>query len=170
MKTNGYYYSMYKSISVECYDAPSGANVSGTKSYLYTDRKGLNSSVSVTNDNTILKSLLGTGTDTDKDYPSASASHGAAASQTGSVATVPGLTGAGPGTDGTRGGGDTGNSDSGSGGSGGSSTAGANGASSTGIGGFSQGTQKGSTAAKGEEVMKGSAFAALIAFVGVLMM
>lgn len=165
-KTNGYYYSMYKSISIECYDTPSGANVTGSKSYLYTDRKGLNSSISLTNDDTILKSLLGTGTDMDKDYPSASASSGSA-SQTSSVATVPGLTGAGPGTDGTRGGSDTGGSDSDSGSS---ATTGASGAASTGIGGFTQGTQKGSTAAKGEEVMKGSAFAALIAFVGILMM
>jgi len=170
VKQNNYYYSMFKSIEVQCYDTPSGANVSGSKSYVYSDRKGLSSSIALTNDDTVLKSLLGTGTDMEKDFPSASASS-KGASQTSTVATVPGLTGAGPGTDGTRGGGDTGNGNSGSGGSGGSSTAGANGATSTGIGGFSQGgsSQKGSTAAKGEEVMKGSAFAALIAFVGVMM-
>ena len=167
VKTNGYFYAMFKDINVQCYNAPSGANVSGTHSYIYTNSAGVNNSIAVTNDNTILKSLLGTGTNQEKDFPSAS---GASASPqaTSPVATVPGLTGAGPGTDGTRGGGSTGNSGSGSGS--GSQVNSAAGSGSTGIGGFSQGVQGKSGASKSEEVMRGSMFAALVAFIGMLMM
>lgn len=180
VKTNGYYYSMFKDVTVQCYSAPSDASVKGKNSYIYTDNKGVEKSIGVTDNPTILKSLLGTGTDMNKDFPNAkpsgaqSAGSGAATS---GVATVPGLTGAGPGTDGTRGGSVAGssgsNSGSGGAGSGGGSGTGANGASSTGIGGFTQGDQtstKGSGAAKGEKIMRGSLFAALIAFVGLMMM
>lgn len=179
-KTNGYYYAMYQDVNVQCYSAPSGANVSGSDSYVYTDRNGVQSSIAITNDNTILKSLLGTGTDMDKDYPNskskATGTKSAAAAATSNVATVPGLTGAGPGTDGTRGGGSTGNSgDTGSGSSGGSQASSAAGSASTGIGGFTQGDQPSSksssgAASKTDEVMRGSMFAVLVAFVGMLMM
>ena len=174
VKQNGYYYAMFQDINVQCYDTPSGANVSGTESYIYTNSAGINNSIAVTNDNTILKSLLGTGTDQEKDYPKASGTS-ATAQATSQVATVPGLTGAGPGTDGTRGGGSTGNSGtnsgsgSGSGGSG-SSASSAAGSASTGIGGFSQGGQGKSGASKVEDVMRGSMFAALVAFVVMLML
>ena len=102
---NGYYYSMYSNVSVECYQAPQGASASGNTSYVFTDNKGLQSSVAITGNSTILKALRGTGTDMDKDYPSSSATKSgssptASASQ---VNTIPGLTGAGPGTDGTQG-------------------------------------------------------------------
>ena len=167
VQQNGYYYAMFQDINVQCYSAPSGANVSGSDSYIYTNSAGVNTSIAVTNDNTILKSLLGTGTDQDKDYPSASGTS-AAPQATSQVATVPGLTGAGPGTDGTRGGGSTGNSGSGSGS--GSPAGSAAGSASTGIGGFSQGDQGKSSASKGEEVMRGSMFAALVAFIGMLML
>ena len=167
VQQNGYYYAMFQDINVQCYNAPSGANVSGTDSYIYTHSAGINNSIAVTNDNTILKSLLGTGTDQDKDYPSASGTS-PSAQATSQVATVPGLTGAGPGTDGTRGGGSTGNSGSGSGS--GSPAGSAAGSASTGIGGFSQGDQGKSGASKGEEVMGGSMFAALVAFIGMLML
>ena len=172
VKQNGYYYAMFQDINVQCYSAPSGANVSGTDSYIFTNRAGINSSIAVTNENTILKSLLGTGTDEDKDYPKASGTNSAAAQATSQVATVPGLTGAGPGTDGTRGGGSTGNSgsDSGSGSGSGSSASSAPGSASTGIGGFSQGDQGKSGASKVEDVMRGSMFAALVAFIVMLML
>ena len=177
VKTNGYYYSMFKDVNVQCYDTPPNANVSGSNSYIYTGTNGVQSDISVTNEQTVLKSLLGTGTDMNKDYPnskpSGTSSASAAATST-EVATVPGLTGAGPGTDGTRGGGSTGSSGSGEGGSsGGSGSSSAAGSAATGIGGFSQGsggTKKSSEGAKSETVMKGSAFAALVAFIGMLMM
>ncbi|KAL2041956.1 hypothetical protein N7G274_005144 [Stereocaulon virgatum] len=168
-KSNGYYYAMFQDVKVQCYNTPSGANVSGTNSYIYTDTNGVNSSIAVTNDNTVLKSLLGTGTDMNKDYPNAkpSGTNSAVPVQS-TLPSVPGLTGAGPGTDGTRGGGSTGNSGSGAGSPAGS----ASGSSSTDIGGFSQGGQKGgsSGASKGEVVMRGSMFGALVAFIGMLMM
>lgn len=179
VKTNGYYYSMYTDVNVKCYDTPTKANVSGTKSYVYTGTDGVESDISVTNDSGVLKSLLGTGTDMEKDYPkkpkpsgTKSAANAAATSQ---VATVPGMTGAGPGTDGTRGGDSNGgNSGSNSGGSdGGSQSSSAAGTQSTGVGGFSQGDQtksSSSEAPKGEVIMKGSAFAALVAVIGMLMM
>jgi len=174
-KKNGYYYAMYQDVNVQCYDAPSGANVSGTNSYIYTDTNGVQNSIATTNDGTILKSLLGTGIDMNKDFPNSnpkpSGTKSASAAATSNVATVPGLTGAGPGTDGTRGGGNTGNG----GGRGGNQASSAAGSASTGIGGFTQGNQpssKSSSAApsKSEEVMRGSVFAVLVAFVGMLMM
>ena len=183
-KTNGYYYAMYSDVNVQCYDAPSGANVSGKNSYIYTDSDGVQSSIATTNDPTILKSLLGTGTDMNKDYPNAKSkpsgtkSAGAAATSQ-VVATVPGLTGAGPGTDGTRGGDSTGSSgntgSSGDSGGGGSQASSAAGSASTGIGGFSQGDQPAGKSSSGapsktEDVMRGSMFAVLVAFVGMLLM
>ena len=177
VKANGYYYSMFKDVNVQCYDTPPNANVSGSTSYIYRGTDGVQSDISVTNDQTVLKSLLGTGTDMNKDYPHAAKPSGtksASAAATSEVATVPGLTGAGPGTDGTRGGGSTGSSGSGQGGSsGGSQSSSAAGSTATGIGGFSQGgsgTKSSSEAPKSETVMKGSAFAALVAFVGMLIM
>ena len=182
VKANGYYYSLFKEIDIQCYDTPPKANVSGSNSYTYTGTDGVEKDIAVTDDQTVLKSLLGTGTDRNKDFPKAakpsgtkSASTSASAEAT-EVATVPGLTGAGPGTDGTRGGGSTGNSGSGGGGSGGGSeSSSAAGSASTGIGGFSQGggssgSKSSSEAPKTESVMKGSAFAVLVAFVAMLMM
>jgi len=179
VKDNGYYYLMFKDVNVQCYDTPPKANVSGSNSYVYTGTDGVESDIAVTNDQTILKSLLGTGTDMNKDYPKAAKPSGtksASAAATSNVETVPGLSGAGPGTDGTRGGGNTGSSGSGSdqGSSGGSSqSSSAAGSAATGIGGFNQGpdsSKSSSEAPKSETVMKGSAFAALVAFVGMLMM
>lgn len=179
IKANGYYYSMFKDISVECYDPPKDAKASGDRSYTYTKKDGIESSVAITDDKTTLKSLLGSGTDMDKDYPkavvSASASESAAATE---VATVPGLTGAGPGTNGQRGSDGTSSSGSGSGSSGssggssdgGSGVSSASDASST---GFSQGSEGGagnSAPPKNEQILQGSIFAALVAIVGMLVL
>jgi beta-glucanase (GH16 family) len=133
IQTNGYYYAMFKDVRVECYDPPSGAKISGSKAYVYTSPAGDEKSVAITNDRTILKSLLGTGTDMDKDYPkpepkktpgasktSDKSSSAPSATPTKEVATIPGLTGAGPGTNGQRGGAPSGGTNSGSDGSGGS--------------------------------------------------
>lgn len=154
-----YYYAAFSEVNIECYDPPSGANVQGSKSYIYTDASGSNSSVETTNDNTVLKSLLGTGTNMSADYPSA-ASSGSGSAQTSNVATVPGLSGAGPGTNGQRG--DTSSSASGSAtgsGSGGAAT-----------GGFVQGNPSGSSGAppRQEIVLQGSFFAVLVAIVALI--
>lgn len=182
VQKNGYYYSMFKDVNVKCYDTPSGANVSGSNSYRYTNSQGVEKSIAVTNDKTVLKSLLGSGTDMSKDFPSAASSSSGAPAATSGVATVPGLTGAGPGTDGTRGGGgntgSSGNPNSNSGNSGSNGAAGtSDGAtpSSTGVGGFSQGnggsssSSSKSEAIKSEHVMMGSMFAAMMAVAGMLL-
>ena len=178
VKNNGYYYSMFKSVEIECYDAPDDiAYKKGGKSYIFADRKGVEKSIAITGNDTVLTSLLGTGTDMEKDYPKKSTTKTGKnddnAKET-EAATIPGLTGAGPGTDGSRGGGgnsgtNTG-SDSGSGSGGGSGTDSGSDASSTGIGGFSQGTSDTSTATKVEHVVAGSTFAMLMAFVGMLVL
>lgn len=179
-QANKYYYAMFKDVNVQCYQPPSGANATGNTSYVYTDTKGLQSSVSITHKNTVLKSLLGTGVDMDKDYPqkpSGTKSAGSAATSS-SVATIPGLTGAGPGTDGTRGGSDDSNAAGGSGGNGAAGTASAGGSSASGVGTFSQGdgagsstkASKGSGAVKEKDIMVGSMFATFMAFVGMVIM
>ena len=178
VKANGYYYSMFKEVEIECYDPPSEAKKGGDNSYVYTDRAANEKNVEITDNQTVLKSLLGTGTDMDKDIPKPKASGTKSADQsaaTSEVATIPGLTGAGPGTDGTRSGdgsGDTGSSgsDSGVSDSGGSSSSDADGAASTGIGRFSQGTQQDTSGAmRTEHVVAGSMLAALMTFVGMLL-
>ncbi|KAL8922670.1 MAG: hypothetical protein Q9208_004983 [Pyrenodesmia sp. 3 TL-2023] len=181
--TVGYYYAQVKDVSVECYPTPDGANKKGSKAYIYTAKSGTNDSVAITNDDTVLKSLLGTGTDMDADYPKepkkpkASASGTAeTAAATSEIATVPGLTGAGPGTNGHPGNdGNDGNmgatgetaGDPGSGVSTGDEP------SSTGIGGFSQGNiaQAANEAASPKEKgLQSSLFAALMAVLGLLVL
>ena len=186
VKANGYYYAMFKDVNVQCYSAPSGANISGKNSYIYTSPSGDNSSVATTDKNTILKSLLGSGTDPNKDFPakpSASGTSTASASPSASsnVALVPGLTGAGPAINNHGGGSDTsgssGSSGSGSGsgsGSSGSGTSTVAGSTSTaGIGGFVQGDQtkkSDSAPPKTERVFQGSMFAALVALMGMMIL
>ena len=177
VQTNGYFYSMYKDVNVECYPPPKDANGTGTVSYTYGNVDGLEGDVSLTNDATVLGSFLADGTDMNKGKPNpsstSSSKKGASATPTPTnLATVPGLSGAG-GSDGTGGDSGTGsgsNSGSGSGSGSSSSSSSAPGTAATGIGGFDQGGQKGSGASRGEEVMRGSMFAALVAFVGMLLM
>jgi len=159
---NGYYYAAFSEVSMQCYDPPSGANKSGDQAYIYTNKAGTNDTVSLVNANTVLKSLLGTGTNMSADFPSASASGAAATSE---VATIPGLSGAGPGTDGQRGDNQGSNSGSGSGSGGSSSTA--PGSAAT---GFVQGNNNGKNSAppRQEVMLQGSLFAVLVALVGLL--
>jgi len=163
---NGYYYASFSEVDIQCYNPPSGANVQGSKSYIYTDIAGTNSSVEISNDNTVLASLLGTGTNMSANYPSA-ASSGSGSAQTSGAATIPGLSGAGPGTNGQRG--DTSSSAAASAASG---TASSSGAASS--GGFSQGNggDSGSSGAppRPEIVFQGSFFAVLVAIVGLLVL
>ncbi len=99
IKRDGYYYASIAQVDITCYktDSPPGTN-SGT-SYTYSDAKGTNDTVIDGDKSTILKSLLGSGLDMDKDYPSASAS------SSGSQQVIPGLSGGGPGTNGEAAGG-----------------------------------------------------------------
>jgi len=58
---NGYYYALVTDVSVECYDPPAGAQISGSKSYVYTDRNAFNTSVKIVDDIVVLSSLYATG-------------------------------------------------------------------------------------------------------------
>ena len=162
---------MVKDVNVQCYDPPQGATVNGKTSYTYSNAAGTNNTVVVGDDKTVLKSLLGTGTNMSADYPLASGTASAAAA-TSEVATIPGLSGAGPGTNGQRGQ-DSSSASSSQPSSGASSpgTGSAPGAQSSGYHGFSQGD--GTSQApppKGERVMQGSLLAVLVAFVGMLVL
>ncbi|MCJ1234646.1 hypothetical protein MMC14_002607 [Varicellaria rhodocarpa] len=167
----GYYYAMVNDVNVECYNPPSGASVSGSKSYIYNGPAGTNNTVVTTNDNTVLKSLLGTGTNMSANYPSAASGTNSAsgAAATSDAPTIPGLSGAGPGTNGQRGSGGS----SGSSGSQSSGVSSASGSSQTGFHGFSQGGNSGTSTASpqnGEKVLHGSMLAVLIAIVGMLVL
>jgi hypothetical protein len=100
---NGYYYSMVKEVTVDCYDPPSGANIKGQNAYIYTDAAGTNNTVELQDKTVILKSFYATGDNPNID-PNASASKSAGPSKTGSasaqsttaqVETVPGMSGVG---------------------------------------------------------------------------
>jgi hypothetical protein len=81
---NGYYFARFSEVTVECYDPPDGAKKQGSKSYSYTDARGTNDTVAITDKQVILGSLMGTG-----DNPGEAPKDGDAQS-TQSVAMVPG--------------------------------------------------------------------------------
>ncbi|KAG9783052.1 glycoside hydrolase family 16 protein, partial [Aureobasidium melanogenum] len=170
--TNGYYYATFDEVSVECYDPPTGANIKGNKTYIYTSTDLTNATVEITNNKTILSSFLASGLNMSAGAASGTAS-ASGSTKTSDVATVPGLTGAGPGNDGQRG---SNSSDSSSDGDSGSdssesSTASATGSAST---GFVQGDGGSSSGKNGaaqyggnsESVLRGSLFAVVVALVG----
>ena len=162
---NGYYYAAFDSVEIDCYDPPSGANIQGSTSYVYTDDAMANSSVEITNKNTILGSFLATGLEPGEGNATSSGSTPAKSSD---VATIPGLTGSGPGSNGDRGDNGTASSSgtSDSGGSGGTYTATGTGSAST---GFVQGNGGSNGAAQiggnSEQVLQGSVFAVVVAIV-----
>ncbi|KAK6539173.1 hypothetical protein TWF694_009417 [Orbilia ellipsospora] len=141
--TYGYYFAQVKEVTVECYNAPN-AQGSGKKSYVYKDLKQVNTSVVLSDDQTYLASLVATGEDPDKQLPNAQSSATTiiktnAAGQvstvvstvapTGSsVGTVPGLDGAGFGSNDLN----KGNDPDGSGSGGDASGTGSSGPESTG--------------------------------------
>lgn len=90
----GYFYAQVQEVTIECYGPPPGADVQGSTSYIYTDNVGLNNSVQVTNDQTVLGSIEDTGLN-----PSAKASASATAAPN-----VPGMGTTGSGLSGDRGG------------------------------------------------------------------
>ncbi|KAI9894108.1 MAG: hypothetical protein M1814_004879 [Vezdaea aestivalis] len=162
IKQNGYYYASVKSVKIECYEPPASAKKSGKTSYIYNSIKATNDTIEITDKPTVLKSLLGTGTNMSADYPSQASG---TAKASGSVAVIPGLSGAGPGTDGLRGqqGGSQGG---GSGGAASGAPDAVDPAKATQTS-FSQGAAKGNGASgKGDKVLQGSLFAGLIAVLG----
>ena len=150
-----YYYATFSEVDIQCYDPPPGANQQGSKSYIYTDSSATNNTVEITNDNTVLKSLLGTGTNMSANYPSG-ASSASGSSQTSDLATIPGLSGAGPGTNGQRG--DT-------------TTSGISATGTAANGGFFQGNPGSSAATPRQDtVLQGSFFAVLVAIVALVVL
>lgn len=162
IKDNGYYYVTFKEVKIECYNPPSGAKKegSGSKSYIYNNAAGLESNVVMTDEKTILKSFLGTGTNMDADIPKSSSSAPGSSGSPSEIATIPGLTGAGTGANGQR---PDDSSSSGDASSGGSSS-GPGGDTS---GGFVQGGNPDSSARR---VLGGSALAVVVAAFAVIVL
>jgi hypothetical protein len=138
---NGYYYAWFKEINVQCYNPPAGAQVAGSKSYIYNDRTATNQSIKIVDNVVLLKSLYASGNNPNTDPNGKS-------TPTDAPNTVPGV--AGIGTRGNLPGGTSNTVGSGS----------AN-ASTT---GFSQGGSKNAAYSVQERLRTGgSAFAVLVA-------
>ncbi|RDW57562.1 putative cell wall glucanase (Utr2) [Aspergillus mulundensis] len=155
IKNQGYYAAYYQDVTVECYDPPSGAKIDGDVSYDFKDDKGLESSVEITDNKTVLASLGATGLDMDLGSNKTSSS----GNSTGTISnsTVPQNQGGTGNVVGSTSGGGSGSSNTGSSG-----------------GTFSQGTEDttdgGENAAPAERVLKGSFFAVLVAVVVLITM
>ena len=106
IKRDGYYYAAVEQVDIKCYQTDSAPGTNSGKSYTYKDAKGTNDTVVDGDENTVLKSLLGTGLDMDKDYPKESSSD--------TQEVIPGMSGGGPGTNGQAAG-EANSGDSGSG-------------------------------------------------------
>jgi len=182
IQNNGYYYATFESVEISCYNAKSAPGTNTGVSYTYNNKAGTNDTVVDGDKPTVLKSLLGTGTDMNAGDPAASSSSGSKPSST--AESIPGLSGAGPGTDSHNDGSGSSGSSSGSGSSKSSSTASSSGSSSTGTGGggnggFQQGSgssgSSGSSSNKSgaeklgqEKILKGSVFAGIVAVVAMM--
>jgi beta-glucanase (GH16 family) len=173
IQSNGYDYATFESVTVSCFNATSPPGTNTGVSYTYNNLAGTNDTVVDGNKPTVLKSLLGTGTNMSADYPSSVSASGSAATSSGE-ATIPGLSGAGPGTDGHSGDSSSSSADSGSAAS---STDSGTSPSSTGSSGFSQGSGNSASSstksgaekiASQERVLKGSLFAGIVAAVGMM--
>ena len=64
---SGYFYALVGDISIECYDPPEGAVVTGSKSYIYDSNVMTNNTVETTDKDTILASFYATGADPNAD-------------------------------------------------------------------------------------------------------
>jgi len=151
---NGYYYAMFNDVSVECYNPPAGANIQGSKSYIYTDIAATNNTIEETNDIVVLGSLQANGNDPGLGASSSSGSSKA----TSTPESVPGESGIGAMGDG-------GDDGSGSG----TQSAGSAATSSSGSG-FSQGNPS-SGKSEGDKIaarVGGSVFAVLVAVAAAL--
>jgi len=155
IKQHGYYYATFGEVDIQCYDPPSGANVQGSNSYVFTDVAATNNTVEITNNSTVLKSFLGTGTNMTAGAVSSASGTAVSAAASDSI---PGQNG-GSGSGGSAQSNPNFNSSSSS-----SSNSGSN-SSST---GFSQGgtsTTKSGASSQSERVLQGSLFAVLVAVV-----
>jgi len=156
--TNGYYYAQFDSVTIDCYSAPSDAQVNGSQSYVLTNKNANESDFAITNDPTVLGSFLATGLDMDEGKDESSASASADATKTAN--TVPGMTGAGNGVDNHAG--DTTASSS----QAQQSQTTATDSSGSAVTGFVQGGSSGASNIQSETVLSGSLFAVIVAIVG----
>lgn len=116
IKKFGYDYATFGEVSIECYKTKSAPGTNSGKGYLFKDARALNNTVEDSDRPTVLKSLLGTGLDMDKELPHASASSKP-------QAVIPGMSGGGPGTNGQAAGNALGGGTGTSGGNGGDGVA-----------------------------------------------
>jgi beta-glucanase (GH16 family) len=99
IQRDGYYYATVAEVEIECYQTDSAPGTNSGTSYVYSDAVGTNDTVVDGDAPTVLRSLLGTGLDMDRDYDNDS-------DDTSEV--IPGLSGGGPGTNGQAAGGSDG--------------------------------------------------------------
>jgi hypothetical protein len=176
LMSNGYYYATFESLTISCYNAHSAPGTNTGVSYTYDNVAGTNDTVVDGNKPTVLKSLLGTGTDLNAGDPGTSASASGSSKPSSSAQSIPGLTGGSPGSDPqpNSGGASPSSSSSPQSGSSGSSSSG----SSSG-GGFSQfgssgssgsgsGSSSSASSLNQERALKGSLFAAIVAVVAMV--
>ena len=97
IQRQGYYYAIFESVEIKCYNAQTPPGTNKGSAYWYNSNSGTNDTVVDGNKSTVLKSLLGTGTDMDKEDPSQSVN---APQTSGSKTpeTVPGQSGMGNGS------------------------------------------------------------------------
>jgi hypothetical protein len=172
IRRDKYYYATVAEVEIECYQTnnPPGTN-KGT-SYTYKDAKGTNDTVVDGDASTVLKSLLGSGIDMEKELPEDDNG------ETSEV--IPGLSGGGPGTNGQAAGGSDGSSGTGTDGNQATGTDIAPTCTATGFnqdcsnpagassGGSGNGNGNTNVGIRQERTFGASAFAALIAVAGML--
>ncbi|KAI5779983.1 concanavalin A-like lectin/glucanase domain-containing protein [Geopyxis carbonaria] len=179
IQDNGYYYVTFKDVSVQCYDPPSDAKKTGSKSYIYDNVAGLEGNVVISDKGTILKSFLGSGTNMTADKPKVSSTGTKDTKNTKDdteeveeVETVPGSTGAGFGSNSVQendsGSSNTGSSDTSSSGT----SSGSSSSSSSSSNEFSQGSASNSNSSEAANirVLKGSMLAIVVALAGVMVL
>lgn len=175
IKKYGYYFASVGEITIDCWDAKSGAGTNKGVSYYYNDIRATNDTVVDSNKPTVLKSFLGTGMDMDKGTPSKSSGSGSGSSATPSTPnSIPGGGNAPPAM--VPGGGAPHHEDDGQDGSGegGTGTDGAPACEATGFtqncnGNGGNGTP-GSNAPRGvDRTLGGSAFAVIVGFAALLL-
>lgn len=169
IKQNGYYYASVGEITIECFGANSPPGTNKGKSYIYKDAKATQEDVEDGNANTIIKSLLASGLNMDEDYPNSGSTTNSPTQEL-----IPGLSGAGPGTNGQA----VANANGGSGTSGGGNPSGTDIAVQCTATGFTQNCQNamqnangGTSAASKHDVIVGaSMFGAILALSTALML
>ncbi|TAQ84934.1 hypothetical protein B7494_g6744 [Chlorociboria aeruginascens] len=98
IQANGYYYATFESVTISCFNATSAPGTNTGTSYTYNNIAATNNTVVDGDKPTVLKSLLGTGTDMNAGESSASAS-ASGSTATSTAQTVPGLSNTGPSND-----------------------------------------------------------------------